>query len=428
MLQKVDTEIVRTAEFFETISMDGQFDANVTAQGTVFPAVRGKVLRVYVKVGDVVKLGQALAMIDAPRVFRDVALPGRIRPTLPDAKQSQEVQIAQRKLQEAGNHRDAAISRAQEAAERAGSGVSAQQIGELEEQVDQARNSAVRAKTEYEKRQSMYDQGFISRSKMEAARLEYDSAQKALLQAEMQLREMQTKPRQGDSNEARKRVEEITREENAKVDAALRDLQSVSSASSAPDFSTPSGGTRRIAEESPDAKIAAPFDGKVSRLFIREGEIANPKNVAFEILRKDFEREFVGAVTKQDSKKFKVGSGVILAGARDPVGKVISIGEANPRTGVCLVRVGFHKVPYTTPGQFLTLRIVTSRKTSLAIPTSAAPGAGRKLKVVVFENGLDRDREVELGPDEQGFRRVVSGLKLGEQIVRPKPTQEKTKK
>lgn len=408
--------------------MDGQFDASISARGTVFPTTQGRVLKVFVKAGDQVTLGQALAMTDAPRVYRDVPLPGRIRPEFSGPGENPAIESAQRKLREAGDHRDAAIASAQAAVDRSTNGVSAQQLGELEEQVDQARKAVARAKTEHEKKQSMYDQGYISRSKMEAARLGYDSAQKVLVQAEEQLRELHTKPRQGDSTEAKQRLEAVTREENAKVDAALMELQAASAATRVPDLPAASGGTRRIAEDSPDAKIVAPFDGTVTRQFLHEGESANPKNVAFEIRRKDIGREFIGAVNKADTTKFKVGSGVIFSGGRDPVGKVTSIGPPDPKTGVCLVRVGFRKVPYTTPGQFLTVRIVTKRTTALAVPSSAAPTVGPRIKVSVVENGVEAEREVELGPDEQGFRRVIGGLKLGEQVVIPKEPQEKSKK
>jgi HlyD family secretion protein len=251
-----------------------------------------RVEQLLVKEGDTVKAGQVVAILDS----RD-----RLSSALDEAKEA--VQVAQANLQkiEAGakqgeiQAQKAGIARLQ--AER-GTEIAAQKatIARLQAEKDteiEAQKATIaqlqaeldNAQAEYQRYQTLYQEGAISASSRDSKRLVWQTAQQQVNQAKANLRRIQTS-RQQQLTEAKANLERIqaSRQQQIKEGEATLDqiaeVRPVDVAAAQAEVNRAIAATKRAEANLRQAYVRSPQDGQVFKIYTRPGELVSNDGIA----------------------------------------------------------------------------------------------------------------------------------------------------
>lgn len=172
------------------------------------------------------------------------------------------------------------------------------------------------------------------------------------------------------------------------------------------------------------AVVPAPFSGIVTKYSVAEGEVISPSTELMEI--SDLSTVWVlGNVYEKDLGLVRQGARAFVTTASYPgrrsAGVVTYVSDfLNPETRTAAVRCEI-----ANPGGLLKLDmfaeveiLTTSRRETVAVPSAAIQRIQGK-NIVFTRTGADRfeTREVQLGPDREGFIEIASGLKAGDSVV-----------
>lgn len=171
-----------------------------------------------------------------------------------------------------------------------------------------------------------------------------------------------------------------------------------------------------------DTVIRAPFNGRVGLRRVSVGSLVNPGTTIttlddLSIIKVDFSvpenflaglrdglkvkataaafpgRDFIGIVTGVDSRI-------------DPVSRSVTVRAAVPNADLAL-----------KPGMFLNVSLARDEHDALMVPEAALVPEQSRQFLFVIEDGRATRREVRIGGRQPGRVEIVSGLKVGEQVI-----------
>lgn len=439
----IETVEVRKEVLQETIQVPGTVTSTDRGKAVVTPPVAGRVISISVRLGDSVRQGQTMAIVESTELsqaWSTIAEATRIRDAAKsDVQQAMsEVDLAsakliaaktnltrQRDLAKAGAFSQAPVQQAQNELNDAQSEL-------LSIQKEQASHA-----DQFRRLENLYRDGIVSKSELEAARLELQQdqirldrikakienakatyerekniASRGLLNAkELQVAEAEVKSSELELNRARIRV----RAAESALSSANRGIANAQAV-----YRTSSGSGRASAGR---VALTAPISGTVTHLDVTKGQAVDRTQVLMEV--EDLRSVWIAAnVPEQDSARVHKGANVRITVAslsgREFEGVVQIVGtRVDPKTrsipAQCLVEgsQGLLK-----PDMFATVHLaVGSSSEKLVIPLSAVINEDRKSFVFVRHEGSFEKQEITVGA-RMGTRAVVEqGLKEGDVIA-----------
>ncbi len=423
----------------ETLEAPGVVTSTGRGRAVVTPPVAGRVVSISVQLGQAVRQGQTLAMIESPELAqswsaiaeaqrsRDAAIAdlnqSRSEADLAKAKMNaaKASLVRQRDLIKAGAFSQAPLQQAQNELNDAQSEL-------LSVQKEQVSHTVLVRRLE-----NLYRDGIVSKSELEAARLElqqdqirldrarakidiakatYDRekniASRGLLNArELQTAEAEVRASQLEWQRAQIRVQSA-QAALANSRRAIGNAEAVYRTNKG----SGSGAVGRVA-------LVAPMSGTVTRLDVTQGEAVDRAQVLLEV--ENLQSLWVTAsVPESDSSRIRANTPVsIQVGAREYAGVVQIVGpKLDPKTRSNPVQCLVTGSEGLKPNMFATVRLGMGKQTRiLVVPQTALVKEGKTTFVFVKGGDSFEKREVETGPTEDGVIAILDGLKENETVA-----------
>lgn len=426
-----------------SLQVPGTVMSTSKGRAVVTPPVAGRVTSILVQIGDSVRQGQTLAILESPELaqaWSSVAEATKMRDAAgSDLKQSRaEVELSLAKLSAAKT----SLSRQKELA-KAGA-FSQAPIQQAQNDLNDAQSELLSVQKEQtshseqlRRLENLFRDGIVSKSELEAARLElqqdqirldrakariestrstYDRekniASRGLLNAkELQTAEAEVRSSQLELDRARIRV----RSAESALGSANRSISNAQAV-----YRSNSGnGAGSVGRVS----LLAPISGTISQLSVTRGQAVERTQVLLEV--ENLQSVWVSAnVPEQDSAKVRKGAVVKVTVASLPGevfdGIVQVVGSrVDPKTrsipAQCLVTGAAGRLK---PDMFAMVNLgIGTSKESLVAPKTAILTEDRKSFVFVKKGEEFEKREVTLGSISGEFVTVLSGLKSKEQVA-----------
>ncbi|HNM48627.1 MAG TPA: efflux RND transporter periplasmic adaptor subunit, partial [Candidatus Obscuribacter sp.] len=165
--------------------------------------------------------------------------------------------------------------------------------------------------------------------------------------------------------------------------------------------------------------VRAPCSGVIMKRHVHLGDIASNTKTMFEIVR-DGRLELKAQVPEQDLSQVKPGQTVEMTddfggSFRGQVREISPQVDQDMRLGT--VRIDITNPGSLKPGNFLRGEILVGKAQVLVVPTSCVIYKGNRPLVYLVEDGKVKMSYVDVGGREGKFVEIVSGLKLGDQVV-----------
>ncbi len=423
------------------LEVPGVVNSTTKGRAVVTPPAAGRIVSIQVMPGDKVRQGQTLAVIESPELAQSWSsiadAQQLLDAALADHKQAiAEASLAKAKLSAA----KISLKRQQELA-KAGAFNQApvqQALSELNDaqsdllslQKEQASHAE-----QFRRIENLYRDGIVSKSDLEAARLElqqdeirmgraqarvdlakrtYDREKEIADKGLLNAKELQSVEAEVRSSEIEKEKAEI-RVRSAQA-AVVNARKAVSNAQAVYRSNSGPGGASvgRVS-------LVAPISGIVTHLVVTQGQAVDRTQTILEV--ENLDAVWVTAnVPEQDAGKVLKGAlvTVSIASEKSFSGIVQAIGgRVDSKTRSipiqCLIAGAGGALK---PEMFAKVRIGTGVSSRvLSIPKTAILTEGDESFVFVKEGGAFEKREVELGSQDGEFVAIVSGLKEGEQIA-----------
>lgn len=178
------------------------------------------------------------------------------------------------------------------------------------------------------------------------------------------------------------------------------------------------------------AILTAPFDGLLADVFVDPGEQAQPGMALFEIVD-DSRLRVEATIDEADIGRVKVGQpaalrldalpGHPIAGAvskLDPTVRTDPKGARTLRIEADIADLAAARAKGVRPGMSANVDVVVAEKQNvLSLPTNVIIGRGTKRSVFVIEEGVARDRAIQVGISSWERTEIVSGLREGDRVV-----------
>ncbi|MBX3117482.1 MAG: efflux RND transporter periplasmic adaptor subunit [Fimbriimonadaceae bacterium] len=425
------------------IDVPGVVNSTTKGRAVVTPPVAGRIVSISVSLGDTVRQGQTLAVIESPELAQSWS-------SIADAQHARDVANADLKQAVA----EADLSRAKLSAARislkrqqdfAKAGAFNQApVQQAQSELNDAQSELLSIQKEqashaeqFRRIENLFKDGIVSKSELEAARLELQQdeirlnrvqarvdmakrtyereksiADKGLLNA----KELQTAEAEVRSAELEREKSEIrirsAKAALANANRAVANAQAV--------YRSNSGS---VGASVGRVSLTAPIAGVVTHLDITQGQAVDRTQTILEV--ENLDAVWVTAnVPEQDSAIIAKGATVSVAVASMPgktfEGVVQSVGSRiDPKTRSmpvqCLIANAGGALK---PDMFAKVRVGTGASTKhLAVPQTSILTEDRDSFVFVKEGGAFEKRKVELGSQDGNFVAIVSGLKEGEEIA-----------
>ncbi|WP_243384260.1 efflux RND transporter periplasmic adaptor subunit [Geothrix alkalitolerans] len=170
------------------------------------------------------------------------------------------------------------------------------------------------------------------------------------------------------------------------------------------------------------ARLVAPFAGQVARRAVQPGEMLSPGQTAFEIvdnrkleIRADLPAEAMAQVKVGQRTTFRsIGVDRLVEG------RVTQVSPSLSQDGRTLrVRIEVPNVDGTLKGGLFVEGVILGEGATKApaLPATLVKAQDRDAEVFVAEQDVARRHKVVLGPEQDGYRPIVSGVVLGAQVV-----------
>jgi cobalt-zinc-cadmium efflux system membrane fusion protein len=452
----IQTVTVKGGTFDTGLAVTGSVQPNPASVVTVSSRVPGKLRLVAANIGDRVRAGQALAVVESTEIAE---AQGAYAATQSDVlareaayRQTQErVRIARRQLSQqqelarAGAFSQAPLQQARTEQANANSELATARadLASAHSQLAQAQADAATHRKALERIQELFDAGIRSKAELEAHQLEAEQddvrvAQGQALVEQQQARVTQAEERAGIAAQAVAREQKIastnvlTRKEivqaqgtldNARLESegAMANLQAARRAVSAARSRLAALG---VAPGSGNqVTLVAPQGGIVTARSANVGETVLPEKTLFTVLNPSVVW-VEGDVFEKDLPR--VGDGLPARIAADAVpgrtfaGRISYVAATvDPETRAVRVRVAVANPDgMLRPGMFVRALLVTeARPQTITVPDAAVQeDAGMKV-LYVKEGGTYERREVAVGESAGGRTEIKSGVKPGEQVV-----------
>ncbi len=371
----VEVAPVRQGEIARIVKFTGSIEAD--AQVQVFPKVTATINMMRVDLGDKVKKGDVIALLESEE----------LRAQLSQAKAALEVMRANWAQMEKGARPE--------------------EIAQAEDLVKKATASLREAESNYKRMKDIYDKGGIPEKQFESAEIAHTVAKADLNSARERLNML----RAGATQEDREALKAQIRQAEATVALARIRLSY--------------------------AQITAPFDGIISERFFEPGDLATPARPLFTVVRMDsvklvisFQGDLIRRITAGSSARVHVDaySGEEFSGKIDQVSPTL-----NPETRMFSAEIRIDNADHRLrPGMFATAIFeIDPHPNALLVPKEtvlyrqediSGTGSGNAETsqhnyVFVIENETARIREVDLGHESGDTVEIIKGVSQGELVV-----------
>jgi len=439
----IETTVVRLESIQESLQVPGTVTSTDKGRAVVTPPVAGRVISISARLGDSVRQGQTLAIIESPELaqaWSSIAEATRLRDAASsDLKQAEsEVDLAKAKL----NAAKVSLARQQDLVKAgAFSQAPLQQalndLNEAQSELLSVQKEQASHAEQLRRLANLFKDGIVSKSELEAARLElqqdqirldrakakienakatYDRerniASRGLLNAkELQTAEADVRTSQLELDRTRIRV-------RAAESAVSNANRSISNAQAVYRSNSGAGGgsVGRLA-------LVSPISGTVTHLDVTTGQAVDRTQVLLEV--ENLRSVWISAsVPEQDSAKVRKGAVVRVTVAslpgREFEGVVQVVGtRVDPKTrsipAQCLITGAAGQLK---PDMFATVHLgIGSARRELVVPMSAIVTQDRKTFVFVKEGEAFEKREVEIGERDGDRVAVETGLKEGDVVA-----------
>jgi len=452
----IQTVAARGGSFDTGLAVTGSVQPNPASVVTISSRVPGKLRLVAANVGDRVRGGQTLAVVEsaeiaeAQGVFTTAdsnvfAMTAALRQAQERTRIARRQLAQQQELARAGAFSQEPLQKARTERATANSDLATAraELAAAQSQQAQAKaDQATHAKA-LQRIQELFDAGIRSKAELEVNKLESEQDQAKVIQAQelvqqQQARVVQAQARVDVASEAIVREQTIfktnvlTRKEIVQAQGAVDTARLEASQAQANLESA------RRAVSSARARLAALgvapgsgnqvtlssyIDGIVTARTANVGETVLPERPLFSILNPSVVW-VEGDVFEKDLPRVRVGMPAQISTEAAP-GRTFSArisyiaATVNPDTRVVRVRVAVaNRAGTLRPGMFVRALLVTQvRGQTLTVPDAAIQeDAGLKI-VYVKEGGVYERREVGVGESAGGQTEIKSGVKPGEQVV-----------
>jgi len=427
----------------DALRVPGTVRSTTNSRAVVTPPVAGRVVSLSVQLGDTVRQGQALAILESPELAQSwstIAEAQRIRDAvsseLKQAKAEVELSLAkviaaranlarQQELVKAGAFSQAPVQQAQSELNDAQSDLLSIQK-EQTSHTDQLRRL-----------ENLFREGIVSKSELEASRLELQQDQIKLdrIKARIDIAKLtyerekniasrgllNAKELQTAASDVRSSKLELDRS-RLKVKGAESALASAnrSIANASAVYRSNSGSGQSSVGR---VTLVAPITGTITHLNVNRGQAVDRTQVLLEV--ENLQAIWVTAnVPEKDSAKVRKGAEVIVVTAAFPGrefrGIVQVVGsQVDPKTRSiatqCLVS---EAAGMLKPDMFATVHLGIGKSVRrLVVPKSAIVTEDRKSFVFVKEEDKFEKREVTLGTQSGDVVAIESGLSVGDKVA-----------
>ncbi len=425
------------------LTVPGVVNPTTNAVAMVTPPVSGRVIRLMATVGDTVRKGQALAIIQSSELAQGT---GAV------AEAETRVLAAEAAVREAAAQVDLARSRSRSAEQTlqrqrrlAREGVFSQpSLQAAQNEVSEAQTELASSRSDVAARQNvlgraerLFAQGLVAGAEVDQARVDLQQAKIRQERAEQRLslaeRAFERESRvnrsgllnareiQAAEAEARAARLEIERERiglrsaEAAVAGARRSVQNARASAAALRGGGPGGGST-VTLTAPIAGVVTERSATIGQAVERSSDLFDIQNldsvfVTANVPERDIPKVRVGATVRvtTDSAPGRAFGGVVrLIGSRlDPKTRALPVQVLVRNPGATLRPESFARVSLGTGGG----------STALAVPRSAIVGDEDAPALFVEEGGKYERREVKLGRSAGDAVEILSGVSAGEPVV-----------
>jgi HlyD family secretion protein len=447
--EEIDAARVRSGNLEIAVPVTGVFETRAVEMSFEVP---GRLATVYAREGQALRRGELLAAIDDRELLAGAEqAEAAARAAASDAQRAlTQIQVAQQESERARAAAEAARlqSRQAEAAWRAAqanleqvrAGARAADLRQAEAAVAAAGANLEQARRNFTAHEQMHREGAISRAQLDLARTQLETAEAQYRQVTAQLDAL----RAGAPPEAVTAAREQVRQAEAAWQASLANVRQAEAAwqasrvgvrqaqtvalSAAANAQQAGAAARAARARAGRARLAAPFDGVVTRVHVNEGMAVGP---AVPIASFAEVGGWVTAdVDEADIGKVRAGLAARVTADAYPGrtfwGRVTRVGgQVEVRLGSRVVRV---RVDLDDPaalrvgtGVDLDLILQTVRDVVL-VPVEAVVGLGDgDPRVYVVTDGVLRRRAIRTGESNDLYIVVTDGLREGEVIAVAEP-------
>lgn len=451
---EIDPNSLELAEFgfekvvpkplMKTLTLYGQVEANPEAVVNLNSRVTGRVLELHAHVGQTVRRGQVLAVLDSEEIHRAEVNYAQARRKLEFAKAELE---RRRRLARLGVYANPVLEEARARKTQAEVELktaeselrSAQQaVRQAQAELQRAQNTLQYTESQFTRAQKLLSAQLISQQEYESFQAQYKNAQAELqsAQANLETAHAQLENAQARLQSAQEHAEiarqqyqraqqvyqgqyisikEVAEAEalyaqaKLEVESALDELHLLGG--------KPNGGHKLV--------LTAPFDGRIVELNVTVGETVTPDKPIFRILNTDTVWVRFN-LYPEDVPYVRVGMPIAFTLSESPQKRYTSeiqmlMPEADPQTRTvavrCVVRNPDEKLK---PNAFVEGQLqIRLSEPQVVVPLTAVHEIEGKTYVFVATDQPTRFevREVSLGQQTDTYAAVINGLKAGERIV-----------
>ena len=426
------------------LKVAGTVTSTAKGRALVTPPVSGKILRLYVTPGDVVRQGQSLAVIESPDLAQAATAVSdaqrlRIQAEADVRKAQAEMNLSRAKLRTA----QAQLSR-QYALAKAGAfsqpslQAAQNELNEAQSELQSAKADEAIHQVQLERAERLFKQELIARTELEQARLAVTQDQVRRQRAEGRVstatsalaREKEIAQRglltarevQAAEAEARSAKLEVQRAQigldaaRSNATGAQRAVASAQANYAAVRGSGNRGGGNSITLSAPIAGTVTERKATVGQAVERASELFEIENLSTVWVTANVPEKQIASI----SRGLRVRITAAAYPARTFVGVVQLLGNhLDPKTRTmpvqCLVQ---NSAGLLREDMFATVLLGIGRSTTaLVVPDSAVDRHTDEIAVFVAAGEKYEKRTVEVGRSAGGFTEVLSGLKAGEKVV-----------
>ena len=443
----------------------------VAAQGTFSPVQGGvvklaapysaRLLRVLVREGDSVKVGQVVAVLDTSTLFaQETSAAAAYQAAISQANGAKltaraaasdnaaATELARAALKVAISSREANIAAARTALglavtnqARTEAGARPQEIVQANDALRQAQATLARARTEQTRQAFLFEKGVAARRQVEDAQTALDVAEAAAENAAQALELTKAGARREDRDTARLRVAQARQALDAAIAggdaqvaqarAALRQAEAgqLSVTAKTQDIRTAESNAQKAAADQTAARtqagygeIRSPIAGIVTKRSNDPGDMADTTTPLLEIT--DLSGlDLLAKLPAEEATKITPGmmAQVIPDGTNSTyTGKVQSVGQVDTQSGLASVRIRVQNVgSKLRAGVFARAEIVVrTDKNAIVVPKEAVLTRDGETQVFTVEKDAAHKNTVKLGAEIGDIVEVVSGLAADATVIR----------
>lgn len=427
-LPEVSVAAVEFGDLWSSFTAEGVVrgtEYNVSAQGA------GRVASLLVREGQRVRAGEVLATLSSDQqraaVAEAEAAHGVATAALNQAREERD--LIEKRHRASLRAAQTRVRQAELQHAELKSGARPEELARARQHVDSMEAAWVEADQNHRRVQQLVDQGALPRANLERAVAARKTAQSALSEAQTALHELQAGPTSEQIAVSKSAVEaaiaerQVVESEAGQLSVANRALEMASDR-----VAQARAAVQRARATLVDQQIFAPADGVATRLHVELGAVVVPGSPVLVVsARRDLRVE--AEIGAEDSSKVRPGLNVEITSAAFPgrrfgavVREVMPVGELKPDAAIRIriVRARIELLQQEGlffPGMEVDVEARALLGKVVTIPTDALRYTAAAASVLVVEHGRAQERTIAIGTQTADRTEVVSGLRVGEQVV-----------